>query len=61
MNRHTVKQYKREIDLLIRNNEKLAYILDAIENKEFQLIINGGESYRTVSIEELEIILDNLP
>lgn len=61
MNRHTVKQYKRELDLLIRNNEKLAYILDAIENKEFELIINGGESYRTVSIEELENILDNLP
>lgn len=61
MNRHTVKQYKKELDLLIRNNEKLAYLLDAIENKEFELIINDGESYKTLSIQELENILDNLP
>lgn len=61
MNRHTVKEYKRELDLLIRNNEKLAYLLDAIENKEFELIMNDGESYKTLSIQELENILDNLP
>ncbi len=61
MNRHTVKQYKKELDLLIRNNEKLAYLLDAIENKEFELIRNNGESHKTVSIQELENILDNLP
>lgn len=61
MNRNTVKQYKKELDLLIRNNEKLAYLLDALENKEFELITNDGESYKTVSIQELENILDNLP
>lgn len=60
INRHTVLEVKRDLDRLIRNSEKLAYLLDEIENGRFEIIrmVEGG-GYRVIKIKELEEILNN--
>lgn len=60
INRHTVLEVKRDLDRLIRNSEKLGYLLDEIENGRFQIImmVEGG-GHRIIKIKELEEILNN--
>lgn len=60
INRHTVLEVKRDLDRLIRNSEKLGYLLDEIENGRFEIItmVEGG-GHRIVKIEELKEILNN--
>lgn len=52
INRHTVLEVKRDLDRLIRNSEKLGYLLDEIENGRFEIItsVEGG-GHRIVKIE----------
>lgn len=59
MNKHTVKEFKRELDRLIRDSERLAFLLDSIENGEFELItrVHGG-GHRTLSFQEIETMLE---
>lgn len=59
MNRHSVVQFKRELDLLIKDSERLAFLLDALENKEYELITrcDDGAGHRTVTFEEIEKVL----
>jgi hypothetical protein len=61
MNKHTVVQFKRELDMLIKDSERLAFLLDALENKEYELtVMCDGGGYRTVRFEEIANILYNL-
>lgn len=60
INRHTVLEVKRDLDRLIRNSEKLGYLLDEIENGRFEITtMADGGGRRIVRIEELEKILNN--
>lgn len=60
INRHTVVEVKRDIDRLIRNSEKLGYLLDEIENGRFEITtMADGGGRRIVRIKELEEILNN--
>lgn len=60
INRHTVVEVKRDLDRLIRNSEKLGYLLDEIESGRFEIttVADGGGN-RIVKIKELEEILNN--
>lgn len=60
INRHTVVEVKRDLDRLIRNSEKLGYLLDEIENSRFEITtMADGGGRRIVRIKELEEILNN--
>lgn len=60
INRHTVVEVKRDLDRLIRNSEKLGYLLDEIENGRFEITtMADGGGRRVVRIKELEEILNN--
>lgn len=60
INRHTVVEVKRDLDRLIRNSEKLGYLLDEIENGRFEITtMADGGGRRIVRIKELEEILNN--
>ncbi|WP_443699011.1 hypothetical protein [Pseudomonas sp.] len=61
INRHTVKEFKKDLDVLIKNSERLAFLLDAIQNKEYELItVCDGGGHRTVTIEEIESVLQQV-
>lgn len=61
MNRHSVVQVKKDLDRLIKDSEKLAFLLDGLENKEFELITTvWGGGYRTIRFEEIESMLEDL-
>lgn len=59
MNRHTVQQVKKDLDRLIDDSEKLAFLLDGLETGQFELItgMNGG-GHRTLSFKEIETMLE---
>lgn len=60
INRHTAVEVKRDLDRLIRNSEKLGYLLDEIENGRFEITTMAeGGGRRIVRIKELEEILNN--
>ncbi len=61
MNRHTVAQVKKDLDRLIDDSEKLAFLLDGIESGQFELIIGvHGGGHRTVSFEEINSMLEGV-
>lgn len=60
MNKHTVTQFKKELDVLVKDAERLAFLLDAIMNKEYELITMSDGSWKTLSIEEIENILQKV-
>jgi hypothetical protein len=62
MNKHTAVKFKRELDALIKDSERLAFLLDALENKEYGLITrcDDGAGHRTICFEEIESILNGV-
>lgn len=62
MNRHSVVQVKKDLDRLIKDSEKLAFLLDGLDNKEFELITrcDDGAGHRVICFEEIEYMLEGL-
>lgn len=60
MNKHTVRQFKKELDALVKDSARLAFLLDAILNKEYELITMCDGSWKTLSVEEVENILQEV-
>lgn len=59
INRNNVVELKRDLDRLISDSEKLAFLLDEIEQGSLEIVKWRDNRWHFLSIEEIEEMLEN--